>query len=73
MTEELKNKIAELLNLDTPSNYVCWEDAEESIVDELSDEDRDSYFESCSSMIEEWFCANEETESDEESETETED
>jgi len=73
MKEELKNKITELLNHDTPSNYECWEDAEESIVDELGDDDRDAYFESCSSMIEEWFYANEETESDEELETETED
>ena len=54
--------------MDTPSNYECWEDAEESIADELSDDERDAYFESCSSMIEEWFIANQETELDEETE-----
>ena len=62
MTADLTRKIEEILAIDTPSNYECWEDAEESILEELTETESEQYQESCSSMIEDWFAANEETE-----------
>jgi len=69
----LKDKIEELLSNDTPSNYDCWESAEESIFEELTEEEQEEYQNLDGSIVEEWFAANEETEAEEESETETED
>jgi len=70
----LKDKIEELLSHDTPSNYDCWESAEESIFEELTEEEQEEYQNLDGSIVEEWFAANEETESDEdESEQQTED
>ena len=54
----LKQKIESFLDLDCPSNYDCWEDAEESILEELSDEECDEYAEQSDISIEEWFIAN---------------
>ena len=66
MKKELETKITALLALDSPANYMCWEDAEESILDELTDEEAEEYTNEGCSMVEEWFAANEE-ENDEES------
>lgn len=58
MTQELKQKIELALNLDTPSNYICWEDAEESIMEELTSSEAHEYCNSGDSLVEEWFIAN---------------
>jgi len=62
MKTPLESKITALLTLDTPNNYGCWEDAEESILEELTDKESEEYTNSGSSMVEEWFAANEEEE-----------
>lgn len=58
MTRELKDKIESILNLDSPSNYIRWEDAEESIIGDLTESEADEYSNSGESLIEEWFIAN---------------
>ena len=68
MKKELETKIAALLALDSPANYMCWEDAEESILDELTDEESEEYTNEGCSMVEEWFTANEEENEEEEDE-----
>jgi hypothetical protein len=69
MTKELETKITALLALDSPANYMCWEDAEESILDELTDEESEEYTNEGCSMVEEWFAANEEENEEEEDES----
>ena len=68
MKKELKAKITALLALDSPANYMCWEDAEESILDDLTDEESEEYANEGCSMVEEWFAANEEENEEEEDE-----
>lgn len=66
MNADLTAKIAALLSIDSPANYNCWEDAEEGILDELTDEEAEEYTNSGESPVEEWFAANEEEEGEEE-------
>lgn len=68
MKKELEAKITALLAIDSPSNYMYWEDAEESILDELTDEESEEYTNEGCSMVEEWFAANEEENEEDEDE-----
>jgi hypothetical protein len=68
MKKELETKITAILALDSPANYMFWEDAEESILDELTDEESEEYTNEGCSMVEEWFAANEEENEEDEDE-----
>jgi hypothetical protein len=58
MNEKLKNKVTSILSMDSPENYLCWEDAEESILSDLSDNEAEEYLREGCSTIEEWYSAN---------------
>ena len=60
MNEKLKNKVTIMLSIDSPENYLCWEDAEESILGDLSDDEAEEYLKEGCPMIEEWYSANKE-------------
>lgn len=62
MTPALRRKLEEFLSLDSPANYDCWEDAEESILEDLTEAEAEEYTQAGDPIIEEWFAANEETE-----------
>ena len=54
----LTEKIEAILFLDCPSNYECWEDLEESILAELTEEESKQFLEESPVNIEDWFIAN---------------
>lgn len=54
----LEAKVASILEFDSPKNYACWEDAEESVLEELTDEEAEEYTSGGYSTVEEWFANN---------------
>lgn len=53
--ESVRQKVQEWLDIDDPSDYQTWEDAEEGILDELTLEEGDIYHSEVSGLVEEWW------------------
>lgn len=52
-------KLDWILDLDSPVNYLCVEDAQEGILDEFSDDEQYEHCDDINDAVAEWWDANE--------------